>query len=114
MVGLNSYNSPCIIRFGGSVAESVAVDTWRVRDVGLYICTHAHADHTFGLSDSWDLGQVVCTAPTLALLVLKWPGLERRLTALPLDEPVRAAYSARTRRAGADGPSPSTRARERG
>jgi len=84
---MEKHNASCFIRLGHGVGESVAVDTW-LRGAGVYVCTHAHGDHTAGLSDSWAEGEVLCSAATRALLLLKWPSLASRTTALALDEPL--------------------------
>ncbi len=38
----------------------------------VYFCTHAHADHLVGLSPTWDLGLIHCSAITADLLKLRF------------------------------------------
>ena len=86
---LSSYLSTCTLPVGPHPRAKVAVDTWNSPGCGAYFCTHAHTDHTTGLSDAWCDGTLYCSAGTAALLLLKWPALRGRLVELPLDETVR-------------------------
>lgn len=52
-----------------------------------YFCTHIHADHIAGLSNSWNAGFVYCTGVTRALLLKKFSQLEcRRVIDLPYNQ----------------------------
>ncbi|MDR3736664.1 MAG: hypothetical protein P4L10_14165, partial [Acidobacteriaceae bacterium] len=55
-----------------------------------YFCTHAHSDHTVGLSANWSLGTLYCSHVTRALLLLQFgaaAGLDRRIIALDTEQP---------------------------
>lgn len=52
-----------------------------------YFCTHAHTDHTGGLSSTWDLGRIYCSHLTKQLLLHQFgPSLERRIIGLDEDQ----------------------------
>ena len=102
---MDSYLRPCVVRVGEEPSARLAVDTWRQPGCGAYFCTHAHADHTVGLSDCWSDGPLFCSEATRTLLLLKWPRLARLVTALQFDETVRLR---------ARGPSPRQAARSLG
>eukprot|EP00127_Corallochytrium_limacisporum_P007055 Clim_evm15s241 gene=Clim_evmTU15s241 len=51
----------------------IAVDFWGFRPgLKLYFLTHMHADHTGGLSSSWNHGTIFATPDTAALLIHKF------------------------------------------
>jgi len=57
MPGLRIPNSP------------IAVDYWKYGDnLRFYFLTHAHADHTSGLTPSWNYGTIYCS-PVSSLLL---------------------------------------------
>eukprot|EP00741_Cyanophora_paradoxa_P014986 tig00020830_g14459.t1 len=57
-----------------------AVDWWRSHPrVSAYFLTHAHADHTAGLSSSWGPGPVYTSTLTKAILRQRFPGLSAQI-----------------------------------
>ena len=66
--------------------RSVAVSSSSGQLDSVWFCTHAHSDHTAGLSADWNLGRIHCSPITKAILALQFgPALNRRLVALELD-----------------------------
>jgi hypothetical protein len=60
----------------------------------IYFLSHAHSDHSSGITPSWDLGYIYCTEITRALILSKYKGIEsNRLIALPLHQPIKLAIN---------------------
>lgn len=50
----------------------ICVDRWcRTDGAHLFFLTHAHTDHTVGLTALWNLGTIYCTKITAALITRK-------------------------------------------
>lgn len=64
----------------------VAVDYFKKARVAVYFLTHAHADHTEGLSPSWDRGTIYCTTPTRTVILRKFNVNADRVIALKCGE----------------------------
>lgn len=58
----------------------IGVDYWSSRATDLQACflTHAHTDHTHGLSEKWAGPAIHCTEQTKQFIVNKWPKLETK------------------------------------
>lgn len=59
----------------------IGVDYWSSRAKDLQACflTHAHTDHTQGLSDKWAGPDIHCTEQTKQIITNKWPKLEAKI-----------------------------------
>ena len=69
----------------------IAVDFWKPRQcphVRLYFLTHMHADHTAGLTSSWNYHKIYCSEVTKKLAKVKLGINPEFLVALPLDQSV--------------------------
>ncbi|EDO46457.1 predicted protein, partial [Nematostella vectensis] len=69
----------------------IAVDIWTRRvclKSRLFFLSHAHADHTQGLTSSWTKYKIYCSEITKRILMHKLNVNEDLLVALPLGEPV--------------------------
>ncbi|XP_065838693.1 5' exonuclease Apollo-like isoform X2 [Oscarella lobularis] len=67
----------------------IAVDHWRTEPktcAKYYFCTHCHADHTAGLSPSWNY-PIYCSRITGELLKLKFDVKPDLINVLEIDEP---------------------------
>ncbi|XP_015773840.1 PREDICTED: uncharacterized protein LOC107352051 [Acropora digitifera] len=69
----------------------IAVDFWRVRRCPhsrIFFLSHMHADHTAGLTSSWNSYTIYCSAITKKLLTAKLHVKSELVVGLPLYEPV--------------------------
>jgi hypothetical protein len=55
--------------------------------VRVYFLSHFHTDHLVGLTPSWALGVIYCTAVTRALLIDRYDIAPSRVISIPLDIP---------------------------
>lgn len=56
----------------------ISVDSWSEGSEA-YFLTHLHADHTVGLSPTWNNGLLYCTRITARLIPPKFPGFDLSL-----------------------------------
>ena len=74
---VDNFSAPSVVGRGCAAASGQL----------FYFCTHAHKDHTVGLSATWDRGTIYCSSLTKALLVLEHgPQLADKLRALDTDQ----------------------------
>ncbi|XP_074620404.1 uncharacterized protein LOC141879157 [Acropora palmata] len=69
----------------------IAVDFWRVRRCPhsrIFFLSHMHADHTAGLTSSWNSYTIYCSVITKKLLTAKLHVKSELVVGLPLYEPV--------------------------
>lgn len=69
----------------------IAVDFWRVRRCPhsrIFFLSHMHADHTAGLTSSWNSYPIYCSVITKTLLTAKLHVKSELVVGLPLYEPV--------------------------
>lgn len=69
----------------------IAVDFWRVRRCPhsrIFFLSHMHADHTAGLTSSWNSHTIYCSVITKKLLTAKLHVRSELVVGLPLYEPV--------------------------
>lgn len=69
----------------------IAIDFWKPRQcphVKLYFLTHLHADHTSGLSSSWNYHKIYCSEVTKKLALFKFGIKEEFLVTLPMEQSV--------------------------
>lgn len=71
---------------------TICVDKFRTKKTNEpthFFCTHAHADHTDGLTGSWDHSLIYCTEQTAKVLAHKFKLKRNRFFILPFKERVR-------------------------
>ena len=69
----------------------IAVDFWRLRQCPhsrIFFLSHMHADHTAGLTSSWNTYTIYCSELTKKLATAKLGVNSDLVVGLPLDEPV--------------------------
>lgn len=71
----------------------IAVDFWNARETAanncrLFFLTHAHADHTVGLTSSWKNYKIYCSEITKKIILHKFGISEELVVGLPVDQPV--------------------------
>ena len=67
----------------------IAVDFWRLRHCQhsrIYFLSHMHADHTVGLTSSWNTYKIYCSEVTRKLVTAKLKVNSDHVVGLPLDE----------------------------
>ncbi|XP_031573780.1 5' exonuclease Apollo-like [Actinia tenebrosa] len=70
-----------------------AVDFWNARETAakncrLFFLTHAHADHTVGLSSSWKNHKIYCSELTKRIILHKFGICKELVVGLPVDQPI--------------------------
>ncbi|XP_022783826.1 5' exonuclease Apollo-like [Stylophora pistillata] len=68
----------------------IAVDFWRLRQCAhssIFFLSHMHADHTVGLTSSWNTHPIYCSELTKKLVTAKIGVNSELVIGLPLDEP---------------------------
>lgn len=79
---------------GAIIAHTpIAVDFWNARETAanncrLFFLTHAHADHTVGLTSSWKNHKIYCSELTKKIILHKFGICEELVVGLPVDQPV--------------------------
>ncbi|GMH41261.1 hypothetical protein BSKO_09171 [Bryopsis sp. KO-2023] len=74
----------------------VSVDYWnRKEKFQACFLTHAHTDHTKGLSDRWPGPDIHCTEETKRFILNKWPGLEEKIVTVTVGDAVDLCLTSR-------------------